>query len=249
MSRRRLLFAAYLCSGAAGLIYEVSWARLLTLSMGHTTAAASTVVAAFMGGLALGAALGGRVASRFSPRAALYGYASLELVVACIALGIVGELALLTPLLRLAYADGHAPVLFPAVRLSASLLLLTLPAAALGATYPMALRWSAHASPGEAHEAAALYAVNTVGASLGALAAGFVLLPALGLFRTTLVGVVASVLAAGLALLVARGGAVAGEGSPMPAMPPERNRGDRAGRNRRGRGAAAAKGSSASGMP
>src|ERR1700712_2892341 len=176
MSRRRLLFAAYICSGAAGLIYEVSWARLLTLSMGHTTAAASTVVAAFMGGLAVGAAGGGRIATRLSPRAAVYGYATLELVVAAIALVIVGELSVLTPLLRLAYADGHAPVVFPLVRLSASLLLLTIPAAALGATYPMALRWSAHASPGEGHEAGALYAVNTVGASLGALAAGFLLL-------------------------------------------------------------------------
>ncbi|MQA29011.1 MAG: hypothetical protein GEU82_04115 [Luteitalea sp.] len=211
MRARRLLFAAYICSGAAGLVYEVSWARLLTLSMGHTTAAASTVVAAFMGGLALGAALGGRLATRLTPRAALHWYAGLELAVACIALGIGAELALLTPLLRLAYADGQAPVLFPVVRLSASLLLLTLPAAALGATYPMALRWSAHASTGEGHEAGTLYAANTVGASIGALGAGFLLLPMLGLFHTTLTGVAASVLAATLALVVARTGAKAVE--------------------------------------
>ena len=57
-----LFLLAYACSGLAGLVYEVSWTRLLTLYMGHTTAAASTVVAAFMGGLAGGAALGGRIA-------------------------------------------------------------------------------------------------------------------------------------------------------------------------------------------
>ena len=46
-----MFLAAYACSGLAGLIYEVTWARLLTLYMGHGTAAVSTVVAAFMGGL------------------------------------------------------------------------------------------------------------------------------------------------------------------------------------------------------
>jgi predicted membrane-bound spermidine synthase len=57
MSGAWLFLAAYACSGFAGLIYEVSWTRLATLYMGHTTAAASTVVAAFMGGLAAGSAV------------------------------------------------------------------------------------------------------------------------------------------------------------------------------------------------
>ena len=59
MSGAWLFLAAYTCSGFAGLVYEVAWTRLLTLYMGHSTAAVSTVVAAFMGGLAAGAALGG----------------------------------------------------------------------------------------------------------------------------------------------------------------------------------------------
>src|SRR4029077_10585352 len=96
--------AAYLCSGFAGLIYEVSWTRLATLYMGHTTAAASTVVAAFMGGLAGGAAIGGYLAVRLSPRQALWAYAGLELVVVIVALVLPLELAALTPLLRWAYA-------------------------------------------------------------------------------------------------------------------------------------------------
>jgi spermidine synthase len=64
--------AAYTCSGVAGLIYEVSWTRLLTLHIGHTTAAASAVVAAFMGGLAIGAAVAGRLAARLTLRQCLY---------------------------------------------------------------------------------------------------------------------------------------------------------------------------------
>ena len=60
-----LFLAAYACSGLAGLIYEVAWGRTLTLYMGHTTAATSTVVAAFMGGMAAGSAIGGRLAKLY----------------------------------------------------------------------------------------------------------------------------------------------------------------------------------------
>src|SRR5579872_1398351 len=54
-SGRRLFVVCYTASGAAALVYEVAWTRMLTLQLGHTVAAASTVLAAFMGGLALGA--------------------------------------------------------------------------------------------------------------------------------------------------------------------------------------------------
>ncbi len=54
--KNRRFLAADTFPGVAGLIYEVTWTRLLTLRLGPTIAAASTVVAAFMGGLALGLA-------------------------------------------------------------------------------------------------------------------------------------------------------------------------------------------------
>ena len=57
----------------------MSWTRLLTLHIGHTTAAASAVVAAFLGGLAVGAAAAGPLASRWSPRRSLQAYIALEL--------------------------------------------------------------------------------------------------------------------------------------------------------------------------
>src|SRR5438876_39735 len=63
-SRRQAFVLLYAVSGAAALVYEITWTRLLTLFMGHTVAAASTVLAAFMGGLAAGSWLGGRIGVR-----------------------------------------------------------------------------------------------------------------------------------------------------------------------------------------
>src|SRR3954451_896463 len=83
---RRAFVACYAASGAASLIYEVTWTRLLTLNMGHTVAAVTTVLAAFMGGLAAGAWLAGR---RPPPRGrSLHTYAALEIAVALIVIGL-----------------------------------------------------------------------------------------------------------------------------------------------------------------
>ena len=75
--------AAAAPSGAAALVYEVAWMRLLTLQMGHTVAATSTVLAAFMCGLALGGWLGGLAAAssegHSNLRRYLRAYAALEL--------------------------------------------------------------------------------------------------------------------------------------------------------------------------
>ena len=117
MSAAGLFLAAYTCSGFAGLVYEVAWTRLLTPYMGHSTAAAGTVVAAFMGGLAAGAALGGRVASRLTRRRALFGYAALELVVGIAALTMPFALRAIGPVLGWAYRDGASGLIFPLTRI------------------------------------------------------------------------------------------------------------------------------------
>jgi spermidine synthase len=190
-----LFLLAYACSGFAGLVYEVSWTRLLTLAIGHTTGAASAVVAAFLGGLAAGAAAGGAVASRISPRASLRAYIAIELGVAAAALALPWMLRAATPILAWAYGDVPG-LLFAVVRLLLCFGLVFLPAAALGASFPLAIRWFAEGSANAARATGALYAINTAGAAAGALLAGFVLIPAIGVSGTTLVGVAASTAAA-----------------------------------------------------
>jgi spermidine synthase len=197
--------------------------------MGHTTAAVSAVVTAFMGGLATGAFLGGRFASRLTPRQALHGYVTLECVVALIALVVPIELDALRPVLAWSYGDGAPGLLFPAVRLLAGVIVIFIPALALGATFPLAAHWFVRDSGQIGRAGGALYAVNSAGAALGALAAGFVLIPALGLFGTTMVGIAAAGVAVAGALAAARTtSAVDAAGIHEPA-------GDRAALDTRGR--------------
>ncbi|HEY3162653.1 MAG TPA: hypothetical protein VGJ78_27040 [Vicinamibacterales bacterium] len=206
--RARLFILCYLLSGAAALLYEVTWLRLLTLSMGHTTAAAGAVLAAFMGGLAAGAWAGGRATRNLRGRLALRVYAALEGTIALCALAMPIAIGAMRPLLAWAYADGNGGGLFDLVRLAVSIALIAIPAAAMGASFPIGVvaGGRGQAAGGSRVEVAGeLYAANTFGAALGAALTGFVLLPALGLFGTTLVGVLLNgIAAAGAVVLSAR---------------------------------------------
>jgi len=217
--RRGPFLILFAVSGAAALIYEVVWTRLLTLQMGHGIAAASTVLAAFMGGLAIGAALAGRHGGRLTRERALATYAGLELAIAALALLLPFALTAVRPLLVSAYADGNGGTTFAVLRLITSVLLLAAPAAAMGATFPIAARWMVRGASSAAQDAGGLYAANTLGAAVGAVLAGFVLIPALGLSGSTWVGVALNVAAAAGAYALAR------SATPIPAdTPPDGGR-------------------------
>ena len=68
-----LILSLFVLSGAAGLVYEIVWTRMLTLVFGNTVHAASTVIASFMGGLAIGSWFFGKMADRRRKRLRLYG--------------------------------------------------------------------------------------------------------------------------------------------------------------------------------
>jgi spermidine synthase len=189
---RAALAAAALLSGAAALVYQVLWARQLALVVGHTAAAVSLVLAAFMGGLAAGGAIAARVGDRL-PRPALPRvYAALEAAVAGSALVLPSLLAL--PL----------PQAVPA-RLAAAAAVLLVPTAFMGATLPvLAALWRPDTTRlGRA--AGALYAANTLGAVAGSLATAFFLLPTLGVRRSTLLAALMNVAAGAVAVWGARG--------------------------------------------
>ncbi len=217
--RRGPFLILFAVSGAAALIYEVVWTRLLTLQMGHGIAAASTVLAAFMGGLAVGAAVAGRRGGRLAPERALAVYAGLELTIGVLALLLPFALTALRPILIGAYADGAGGATFAILRLATSVLLLAAPAAAMGATFPIASRWMVRSASSAAQDAGGLYAANTLGAAAGAVLAGFVLIPWLGLNGSTWVGVALNVAAAAGAYAISRSTAPTANAAPEAVGP------------------------------
>jgi spermidine synthase len=189
------LVAIFFISGASGLIYQVAWVRLLSLTFGVTLFAVSVVVGTFMGGLALGAYVGGRLADRLERP--VLGYALAEIGIA--ALGALSPAALSWA--HAAYVavhpgiDSGAGVASGALRFGLAALTLLPPATLMGATLPLIVRGSLGAGGAVGSRVAWLYASNTAGAIIGTLGAGFLLVGALGISGAIHVAVALNLLA------------------------------------------------------
>src|SRR3990170_1115561 len=134
----RLLAAAFVISGAAGLMYQVVWSRLLVLVFGSTTLAVSTVLSVFMGGLALGAWLAGRwIDRRPSP---LMIYAALECGIGLYALFVPWGLDRVLPVYQAVWNGSSSAGLLLAVRVALIAAILIIPTTLMGATLPVISR-------------------------------------------------------------------------------------------------------------
>jgi spermidine synthase len=205
----------FFCSGAAGLLYEIVWSKELAYLLGSSLHAVAAVVASFLLGLALGARLLGVPLSRRGSGARTY--AALELGVGVLGLLILPALRASDPLIGQLYrALGGEGMAFASARLVLVMLALLPPAALMGATLPVLVAHVEHDLVGAG--LARLYALNTLGAVAGSLAAGFVLLPGLGLTATTLV---AAALNAGVAAVAWTMGGRSPAREAAPAAPPQ----------------------------
>ncbi|HEV8169156.1 MAG TPA: fused MFS/spermidine synthase, partial [Pyrinomonadaceae bacterium] len=193
----------FILSGAAGLIYEVLWARMLGLVFGATTLAVSTVLAAFMGGLALGSALAGKLAPRIRKPLATYGLMELG----------IATYALLVPFLFRWVDYVYARIwqqlhpgyfAFSVWRFVLSSLVLLVPTTLMGATLPVLAVALIRSSTTDSNSVTRLYACNLLGAILGTLVAGFVLLTLVGVRATIAVAALLNVFVGLVALSLQR---------------------------------------------
>lgn len=168
-------------SGFAGLGYQIVWTQQSALWLGNESAAVLAVVAAFFGGLALGAlVLTPRIDRSPSPGR---WYAACEAALGSWSLALVFLLPPFTGALLDIIGPQPSPAWHWAVAFCGTFLLLLPATAAMGATLPAIERVLAHVRR-EGTSIAVLYAGNTFGAVLGVLAAAFVLVPAYGLTMT-----------------------------------------------------------------
>ncbi|MDQ3803179.1 MAG: fused MFS/spermidine synthase [Acidobacteriota bacterium] len=220
----RSVLLAFILSGVSALVYEVVWVRLLGDLFGHTAYAVQAVLAVFFGGIALGSYLSDRL--RLEGRDLLKVYAAVEVFV-----GLAGLLFPLTVNLLTPFYDTHAPLEFETggallFRLAVAAVVLVVPTALMGATFPLVVKWQGARDAGRGG-VAALYAANTLGGAVGAWASAFVLLPLLGVSYTLLAAALGNFAAALLAFSVSKAvredsaeDAAADGASPPPGVEP-----------------------------
>src|SRR5689334_22821734 len=183
---RKILYVIFFLSGATGLVYEVIWVRLTGLVFGNTSHAISTVLGAFMAGLALGSWKLGQRADRTPNPLRMYGVLEIG----------IGISAALVPLVfrsldrfywTIAPQVSSIPAGESMIRFATSFVILITPTFLMGGTLPVLTRFFTNRIEEVERKVGALYALNTFGAAAGSLLAALVLIPGIGNIRTTLI--------------------------------------------------------------
>ncbi len=202
-----LVSLCFFLSGVAGLIYQMAWTQQFGLVFGTSELALATVLAAYMAGLALGAAGAGHWMDRV--RRPVLVYAVLELGIGLSALAVPQAISAASFLhvallggVELPLAGSFGSGLIYGVT---SFAILLVPTALMGATLPLLARYAVQRETEIGSRIGLLYTANTAGAAAGTLLAAFVLLPRIGLGQTVLVAVAVNIIVFGLAVLLARG--------------------------------------------
>jgi predicted membrane-bound spermidine synthase len=211
----KLLFALFMLSGFTGLIYESIWSHYLKLFLGAAAFAQSFVLAAFMGGMALGAWIASRISRRTTNLLATYGWIEAAIGLAALLFHEVFVLLTEVSLDRVIPGLG-SPLAVEIYKYALCGVLIVPQTVLLGMTFPLmsgaVIRRSPEAS---GHHLAMLYFTNSIGAAAGALAAAFLLLGLIGMPGTMRAAGILNLLLAAIVLTVAR----AGEPRPLAAAP------------------------------
>lgn len=198
---RVLTHALFLVSGSTALVYQVSWVRNLSLVFGSSFQATSIVLASFMAGLALGGFTFGRLTHRVRRPLRLFGL--IEVGVAAFAFALPTLLRAVDSLYVAAALQVEGVNLgITLMRVVMALAVLVIPTFFMGGTLPVLSHFLSTKFDDFGVRLAWLYGVNTLGAVIGALSTGFVLIPALGVWHTQLIAVIAN-LAVGLVGILA----------------------------------------------
>jgi spermidine synthase len=204
LSRRFIIYAIFVVSGATSLAYEVTWTRLLVRVFGGTSFAVATVLASYMAGLALGSYLLGKRIDRGGNPVRVYGFLELGIgVFALVFPFVILGLNLIYGAISPAFQERYH--LLTLVRFALSFLVLLIPTTLMGGTLPVLSKYVAGDLSNLARRIGALYAVNTFGAVAGAFGTGYLLLPNLGINHTTWLCVGLNVAIFGAAMVISRG--------------------------------------------
>ncbi len=191
---KRVILASFFLSGLAALVYEVVWTQLLTQAFGASAYSFSLMLAAFFAGLALGGYAAGKYIDNKKDAAGIFAYLELGI-------GLSGMFILLffngieTPL-YVFYRMSGSFYPFMASIFVLSFLFMLVPTTLMGATLPVISRIYADNKDSVGRDIGTVFSFNTFGAIFGSFAAGFILIPSIGLAKTSLIAALINISAA-----------------------------------------------------
>ena len=195
------------------LVFQVIWTRKLSVVFGSTAFSISAVLTVFLSGIALGGYLGGALMKGSSGKVRLFGLALIALgVYSALSLYLLGFIKYPFYLISGSVDSALAVNL---LKLVFSFFILIFPTTVIGAVFPVATHLYSREFNRLGSTAASVYFLDTLGASLGALTSGFLLVPFLGLNASTVASGVLYVVTGVIALLFLR------EPEEAPAAPAE----------------------------
>ncbi len=158
-----LLFLFFL-SGFSGLVYQVSWLRLLALVFGVTVYSATTVLASFMSGLAIGSFVADKLMPKIKRPGLWFGIIEM----------LIGVTALFT-LQAFQFSERIYMLIQPTLfsQFILSFIVLLIPTTLMGASLPLVIK--------SVRNPSLAYALNTTGAIIGAALTGFYLIGNVGI--------------------------------------------------------------------
>lgn len=198
-----LLMTLFFFSGFAALIYEVLFSKELSLSFGSSSMATYTVLATYMGGMAVGSWLGGRLASLTNKWILVYLLCEFAIAIYCCLTPVIFS-AVLWLYVKLAANSPVDALWVVSLRFVLGVMILSVPTVLMGMTLPVLTAYLGKRRRGVSDSIALLYGSNTLGAALGALFAGYLIIPALGLTRTTFLAASINMLIAFIAMKFAK---------------------------------------------
>lgn len=193
-----LLLVSFFLSGCSALVAEFVWLRMLTSSLGGSSASLNAILIAFMGGLSLGASLAKSLARRLIKP--LYAYVLIELFLAGYLAASPGLIRLVNETTISILPDIGSEPFRNIVRLFAAALAVGPATVAMGVTTPLLIASVVRNPENTAFRAGMLYGINTFGGMCGALAAGCYLFLKFGITSTLRMAAGLNILAAVISL-------------------------------------------------
>lgn len=180
---KNILLVLFFFSGVSGLIYEIAWIRGLTLIFGNTTSAISTVLTTFFAGLALGSLYFGRLIDKKTDVLKIYGVLELGIGIYCLILPQI--FTWMESFYVITFQNFSIPF-YPKllIRFVLCFIILIIPTTLMGGTLPVLSRYFVNMKEKLGKSVGSLYSVNTLGAVMGCLIAGFFFIRIIGIKNT-----------------------------------------------------------------